>query len=217
MNTRLQSNDQAKALAGRSITEIDLGMIEDDSGSPSIKLDDGSVLTFDVDDYGSGTYGVNVEIDRPKTGKAKAKGKALHLPEATLLRLAACAARENTNVETLAERWLAERENDEMRRRLLKAAGANEPDPLIVCEKTCAVTMFDLRVQLSSDGRERGLWVFLRDHSPERERQHAGMTDHERDNPRFNGGRLDEGGLLEWPAARAFHAAMGKALRKRPR
>lgn len=133
------------------------------------------------------------------------------LPERLMASLARCAEREGTDVDTLAARWLAERENDEMRRRLLDAAGANEPDHQIVFEKACAVTMFDLRVRLMYDGRERGLWVFLKDESPERERQYARIPDHERS------GRLNEGSLLEWPAARAFHAAMGRALRGQTR
>lgn len=135
----------------------------------------------------------------------------MKLPERLMASLTRCAEREGTDVETLAAQWLAERESDEMRRRLLEAAGANEPDHQVVFEKACAVTMFDLRVRLMFDGRERGLWVFLKDESPERERHYARIPDRERD------GRLNEGGLLEWPAAKAFHAAMSKALRGRPR
>jgi hypothetical protein len=137
--------------------------------------------------------------------------RPVRLPERLMASLARCAEREGTDVDTLAARWLSERENDEMRRRLLEAAGANKANPMVVYEKACAVTMFDLHVRLMSDGRERGLWVFLKDESPERERHYARMQDPE------GGGRLNEGGLLEWPAARAFHAAMGRALRGRPR
>ena len=108
------------------------------------------------------------------------------------------AKREGVTVGALIERWLTEKLDDDMRRRLLEAAGADEPDPMVVFEKSCAVTMYDMRVRLSSDGRERGLWVFLKDESPDRER---------------NIGKVNEGALLEWPAAKKFHAAMGKALR----
>ena len=80
---------------------------------------------------------------------------------------------------------------------MLEAAGADTPDPKLVHEETCAVTMYDMKIRLMSDGRERGLWVFLKDESPDRERDI---------------GRINEGALLEWPQAKKLYAAMGKAL-----
>lgn len=66
MAKRLEDNAEAiKALVGRKIVAVDLAQIEDNSGiDPTITLDDGTVLHFEVDDYGSGTYGINFEIER---------------------------------------------------------------------------------------------------------------------------------------------------------
>lgn len=124
------------------------------------------------------------------------------------------AAREGVTVEALTERWLLERISDDMRRRMLEAAGANKPDPMVVHDAPCAVTLFDMHVRLMSDGRERGLWIFLRDTSPGRERQHRDLVALDPNNPSFNGGRLEEGALLEWHAAKAFYKAMGKVLKE---
>lgn len=41
-------------------------------------------------------------------------------------------------------------------------------DSLLVFSKRCAVTMYELLIQLSRDGRTRGLWVFFRDDSKDR-------------------------------------------------
>ena len=78
MSPRLQDNlEAASALVGRTIVSIDLGQIEEEngdlcSGIPTIVLDNGVIITFDVDDYGSGTYGVNVRQDNAaKARKAK--------------------------------------------------------------------------------------------------------------------------------------------------
>lgn len=43
-------------------------------------------------------------------------------------------------------------------------------DDLFVIEKRCAVTAFDLHVQVSRDGRERGLWIGLKDDSASRKK-----------------------------------------------
>lgn len=111
------------------------------------------------------------------------------------------AKREGVSEEDLAKRWMQEKLSDDLRRRLLKAAEDDTPDPQLLHEETCAVTMYDLKIRLMSDGRERGLWIFLTDESPDRER---GV------------GKLNEGGLLEWPEAEKLHMAMGKALRLAP-
>lgn len=114
--------------------------------------------------------------------------------------LARVAKREGMTVEELENRWLQEKLDDDMRHRMLDAAGANKPDPTVIYDTKCAVTMYDMHIRLLSDGRERGLWIFLRDESPDRER---------------NIGKVNEGALLEWPAAKAFHAALGKAIKGR--
>lgn len=50
------------ALLGRTITGVGLGPL-----GPMFTLDDGSTLTFDVEDHGSGTYTVHAEIARKKS------------------------------------------------------------------------------------------------------------------------------------------------------
>lgn len=115
--------------------------------------------------------------------------------EAIAAGLKRVARREGVTVDELVERWLQEKLSDDMLRRLLEAAGANKPNPSVLLDKKCAVTMYDMHVRLMSDGGRRGLWVFLKDESPER--------------------KVNEGALLEWPAARALHSAMGKALKGR--
>lgn len=142
--------------------------------------------------------------EEPRDAQAIAIGEPPELLETALRRkwenesIERIAKLGGITVDELKERWVTEKLSDDLRRRLLRAAGADTPNPMIVFDETCAITMYDMHVQLSSDGRARGLWVFLKDDSPDRER---------------NLGELKEGALLEWPAARAFHAAMGEALR----
>lgn len=124
-----------------------------------------------------------------------------------LERIAKC---EGVTVDELKERWVSEKLEDDLRRRMLEAAGANEPDPMVIHDTVCAVTMFDMHAQLSSDGRERGLWIWLKDKSPDRMRQYQMII---KDDPSRIDGLVNEAALLEWPAAKKFHAAMGKALR----
>lgn len=122
------------------------------------------------------------------------------------------AERENITVDALVERWLGEKLADDLRRRMLEAAGANKPDPQIIHDVMCAVTMFDMHAQLHSDGRKRGLWIWLRDDSPDRMRQYQSIM---KVDPSRVDGRVNEAALLEWPEAEAFHAAMGKAIKAR--
>lgn len=143
------------------------------------------------------------------------RDRAVKVEDRTFASLEYVARRDGVTVDELAERWLQEKLSDDIRRRMLEAAGANKPDPAIVHETTCAVTIFDMRVRISADSRKRGLWVWLRDSSPDRIRQHQELVQQDPNNPRFNGGDLEEGALLEWPAAKRFHAAMGKALKGR--
>lgn len=113
--------------------------------------------------------------------------------------LAQVAAREGVPVDDLIRRWLQEKLDDDLLRRLREAAGANKSDTSLIHEETCSVTMYEMRLRLMSDGRKRGLWVFLKDDSPDRVR---------------NLGEANEAVLLEWPQAEKLHAAMGKAIRK---
>jgi hypothetical protein len=143
------------------------------------------------------------------------RDRAVKVEDRVLAGLERVARRDGVTVDELAERWLQEKLDDDMRRRMLEAAGANRPDPTVIHDARCAVTAFDMRAQLSTDGRERGLWVWLRDKSPDRMRQHQELVELEKKGLHRVDGSVNEAALLEWPAARAFHAAMGKALKGR--
>jgi hypothetical protein len=143
------------------------------------------------------------------------RDRSIKVEDRTLSGLERVARRDGVTMDELAERWLREKLDDDMRRRLLEAAGGNKPDPAVIFDTTCAVTMFDMHAQLSSDGRERGLWIWLRDRSPDRVRQHQELLELEKKGLHRFDGTVNEAALLEWPAVRAFHAAMGKALKGR--
>lgn len=145
------------------------------------------------------------------------RDRAVKVQDRILAGLERVAKRDGVTVEELATHWLQEKLDDDMRRRLLEATGANKPDPTVIYEATCAVTMFDMHVRLSSDGRERGLWISLRDDSPDRIRWRQELAELERKGLRSSSDDMavKEAALLEWPAARALHAAMGKAIKGR--
>lgn len=140
---------------------------------------------------------------------------AIKVEDRILAGLERVARRDDVTVDELAERWLQEKLDDDMRRRMLEAAGANKPDPNTIHDVRCAVTAFDMHAQLSTDGRERGLWVWLRDKSPDRIRQHRELMELEKRGLGSLDGTVNEAALLEWPAAKKFHAAMGRALKGR--
>lgn len=147
------------------------------------------------------------------------RDRAIKVEDRVLASLERVAKRDRVTVEELATRWLQEKLDDDMRRRMLEAAGANKPDPTVIYDATCAVTMFDMHVRLSSDGRERGLWISLRDDSPDRIRWRQELAELERKGLRSSSSSdnmtVKEAALLEWPAAKTLHAAMGKALKGR--
>lgn len=143
------------------------------------------------------------------------RDRAIKVEDRVLAGLERVARRDGVTVDELAERWLQEKLDDDMRRRMLEAAGANKPGPMIIHDARCAVTAFDMRAQLSADGRNRGLWIWLQDKSPACVRQHRELIELEKNGLGSLDGTVNEAALLEWPAARAFHAAMGKALKGR--
>lgn len=53
------------ALLGRTITGVGLGLL-----GPAFVLDDGTEVTFDVEDHGSGTYVVHAEVERKRKKKS---------------------------------------------------------------------------------------------------------------------------------------------------
>ncbi len=112
---------------------------------------------------------------------------------------------------------------------------------LRLLEARCAVTAFDLKIQLNKDGRQRGLWIFFDDTSTERAaayKQWLGdaielwkdmASVHSKDKAMTEfaawlttndvlrnlvNSQVREGGLMEWPEALKFYEAMGKEIDK---
>lgn len=108
---------------------------------------------------------------------------------------------------------------------------------LTVISERCSVTAFDMKVTLSRDGRDRGLWIWLLDDSEARAKvyeewsaaalemfcKRAGIEDNSM--KKFSAAmamdefrhiansKVQEAVLLEWPAIKRFHKAMGKAIK----
>lgn len=110
-----------------------------------------------------------------------------------------------------------------------------------IFDTMCAVTAFDMHVQLTGDGRERGLWIWLSDESKARAERYdswaqgalatfcklAGIDDKTSEKFRlsmamdeFKGvanAKVHEAALLEWPAVKKMYAIIGKALKAHER
>lgn len=68
-------------------------------------------------------------------------------------------------------------------------------DALLLFAKMCAVTMYELTIHLSKDGRARGLWVSLKDCS--RGRSESKLDDFEHGLKRFKEMLVKEGVITE--------------------
>jgi hypothetical protein len=111
-------------------------------------------------------------------------------------------------------------------------------DDLLIFDHECAVTMFDMHVQLHRDGRERGLWVRLNDTSAERAQTYKTWLDQNVDlvakrlgydedqSLKFRtfmsmnseigsllNGKVEEAALLEWDEVKKMYEAIGNQLR----
>lgn len=97
----------------------------------------------------------------------------------------------------------------------------------------CAVTAFDMHAQLTADGRERGLWVWLSDESKARAQTYEAWAAQALESfceqvnvERFRmasamdafkniaNSKVHEAALLEWPAVKRLYAVIGKELKK---
>ena len=113
----------------------------------------------------------------------------------------------------------------------------------LVIQKRCAVTAFDLKVRVSKDGRDRGLWLGLFDTSDSRRDVTAGWAEDalaewfaRTKTPIDKGNqfgrlmaeshlrsavghlvktRVEEMALLEWPQLVQVYKAIGEELKKR--
>jgi hypothetical protein len=112
-------------------------------------------------------------------------------------------------------------------------------DEQIAFETRCAVTAFDMKIQLNRDGRERGVWIFLDDESESRTSTYKSWLENaveitaqfmdvkesesikkfrafmsiNGEIGRLANGKIHEGALMEWPKALKFYEAMGKEIR----
>lgn len=77
-----------------------------------------------------------------------------------------------------------------------------------IIEKTCSVTAFDLKFQVTRDGRERGLWFCLSDESRDRRAQNLLVAKES-----FYRGETNEAALLEWDEVKSIYEALGQALK----
>lgn len=107
-----------------------------------------------------------------------------------------------------------------------------------IFDAQCAVTAFDMHAQLTTDGRERGLWVWLFDESKARAQIYEKWADQALeafcqlvgidakstekfrmsmamdDFKRLANAKVHEAALLEWPAVKKLYAVIGKELEK---
>jgi hypothetical protein len=107
-----------------------------------------------------------------------------------------------------------------------------------IFDTSCSVTAFDMHAQLTGDGRERGLWIWLLDESKARAEIYdkwaegaleefctlAGID--EKTTAKFRlsmamdsfkrvaNSKVHEAALLEWPAVKKMYAIIGKELAK---
>ena len=102
----------------------------------------------------------------------------------------------------------------------------------------CAVTGFDMHAQLTTDGRERGLWIWLDDQSKARAERYDDWAKSalemfckladipETGMKKFSASmamdqfknvadaKVHEAALLEWPAVKKLYEVIGKELKK---
>jgi hypothetical protein len=108
-----------------------------------------------------------------------------------------------------------------------------------IFDELSATTLFDLHAQIMTDGRERGLWVWLYDESKARAETYEKWAENALDTfcelakiPResmkrfsaamamdqfknVSNSKVDEAALLEWPEVKKLYDAIGKELEKR--
>lgn len=107
-----------------------------------------------------------------------------------------------------------------------------------VFDAQCSVTAFDMHAQLTDDGRERGLWIWLLDESKARAAtydkwaegaleefsQLIGVDEKAMEKFRLSmsmdtfkniaNSKVHEAALLEWPTVKKLHAVIGAAIKK---
>jgi hypothetical protein len=72
---------------------------------------------------------------------------------------------------------------------------------LLLLERKCSVTAFDLKVILVKDGREKGIWIMLDD---------SGISNV----PGMTKGRINVAALMEWKDIKQIHKILGTEITK---
>ena len=83
---------------------------------------------------------------------------------------------------------------------------------LLLIEESCSVTAFDMKFQVSKDGRKRGLWFILEDSSKSRIEHRKRWCEEEATSDREKYSTNDSA-LIEWKELKKIHNAIGKELK----
>lgn len=144
------------------------------------------------------------------------------------------------NIDTI--RWLKRQlEHDDWDQKIERMGGgrkARDARMKPFFDAACSVTAFDMHVQLTTDGRERGLWIRLDDESKARAERYdawaeaaldvfcqlTGIGADAREKFRLSmsmgefknlsNSKVNEAALLEWPKVKELHAAIGREIAK---
>ena len=108
-------------------------------------------------------------------------------------------------------------------------------NPRALFNKYCAVTGYDLKIKVNTDGRQRGLWIEIGDAGTPRRNANQAFVERSLEDwhQAKLAGRLigeasvvgdmvrrlseSEAGLLEWDAVKELRDKLTKALAKRPK
>jgi hypothetical protein len=136
------------------------------------------------------------------------------------------------------KRQLEHNDWDNMIERMGGGKKARDAIKTPIFDEECSVTAFDMHAQLTTDGRERGLWIWLTDESKARAEIYdkwsaetlevfcklAGVDDKTVEKFRLSSAmsefkhvadaKVHEAALLEWPAVERLYDVIGKELLK---
>lgn len=154
-------------------------------------------------------------------------------------------AREARSLREKLAAFEAQEADEDLRMRLEAAARAGQKESTTIktlITKRCSVTAFDMKLEVTTDGRERGLWVWMKDTSALRRRIYKKWLDgavellvnmsmtpeqakgaeafgaHMRLDSAYRNllnSEVDDAVLLEWDAMQQLHTAIGKELTRK--
>lgn len=118
-----------------------------------------------------------------------------------------------------------------------------DPRKLTIADERCSVTMFDMHFEVSRDGRDRGIWFWLRDESDARAVTYkrwlenavqtfckivkgttkasdeallkfSGWMSLNSEVGKLLNGKVNEAALIEWPALKGIYEKIGEVIRE---